>query len=115
MTAPAADRAVDVALRDGSTVRIRPIREDDVQGLAELLRRLSIESHWLRFFSAGVDLDAMARWAVTRGGGRGYGLVATAGTPERIVGHAGYVRTIADRVATWRRGRGNQPLLQPAE
>jgi acetyl coenzyme A synthetase (ADP forming)-like protein len=39
----------------------------------------------------------MARWAASRGGGHGYGLVATAGTPERIVGHAAYVRDGRDR------------------
>ena len=97
MTAAATDRTVDVALRDGSTVRVRPICEEDQEELRALLERLSIESRWLRFFSAGVNLDAMARWAASRSGGRGYGLVATAGTPERIVGHAAYARTSADR------------------
>ena len=44
MTAAAADRTVDVALRDGSTVRVRPIREEDQEELRALLERLSIES-----------------------------------------------------------------------
>lgn len=86
-------RAVDVALRDGSTVRVRPVVDDDFEQLRELLAGLSPDSRWLRFFSARVDLDVMARWASGRGGGLGYGVVATAGTPEEIVGHAGYVRT----------------------
>ena len=97
MTTAAADRAVDVALRDGSTVRVRPVREEDQEQLRALLERLSLESRWLRFFSAVANLDTMARWAANPGGGRGYGLVATAGTPALIVGHAAYVRTSADR------------------
>ena len=70
---------VDVALRDGSTVRVRPVVETDQDGLRALLDRLSPESRWLRFFSAGANLDAMARWAASRAGGRGYGVVAVAG------------------------------------
>ena len=84
--------AVDVALRDGSTVRVRPVEAADIDQLRELLAGLSAESLWLRFFTAGVNLETMARWASSRGGGHGYGVVATAGSPERIVGHAAYVR-----------------------
>ena len=62
MTVAEAPVAVDVVLRDGSTVRIRPVSEDDVQAAD-----------------------------------RGFGLVATAGVPERIVGHAAYVRVATDR------------------
>jgi acetyl coenzyme A synthetase (ADP forming)-like protein len=97
MTAAAVHPGVDVALRDGSTVHVRPVREDDENGLRALLEGMSEESRWLRFFSAGVNLQTMARWAARRGGGRGYGLVATAGTPERIVGHAAYVREDSHR------------------
>lgn len=117
MTASAAEQAVDVALRDGSTVRIRPVHDDDYQALRELLERLSVESRWLRFFSAAVSLDEMARWSATRGAGNGYGLVATVGTPERIVGHAGYVRTgpgraeIAFEVEDDRHGLGIGTIL----
>ena len=52
---------VDVALRDGSTVRLRRVRDTDVEALRALLDRLSDQSRWLRFFSASPDLDAMAR------------------------------------------------------
>jgi acetyl coenzyme A synthetase (ADP forming)-like protein len=82
---------VDVALRDGSTVHVRPVADTDVDALRALLDHLSDQSRWLRFFTAGVDLDKMARWAATRANGQGNGVVACAGTPERIVGHAGYV------------------------
>jgi acetyl coenzyme A synthetase (ADP forming)-like protein len=87
----------DVALRDGSTVRVRPVRASDEHELRELLDRLSDESRWLRFFSAGVDLDRKARWAASEGAGHGYGVVATLGSPERIVGHAAYVLEAPDR------------------
>ena len=91
MTHALADPVVDVAQRDGSTVRVRPVTEADQPELRALLDRLSAESRWLRFFSAVVDLDKMAQWAATRGAGRGYGVVATGGVPERIIGHAAYV------------------------
>ncbi len=87
----------DVALRDGSTVRVRPIHDGDRPGLRDLLDRLSPDSLWLRFFTAGADLDRKADWAAGMGGGRGFGLVATLGAPERIVGHAAYVRESSDR------------------
>jgi acetyl coenzyme A synthetase (ADP forming)-like protein len=109
--------AVDVALRDGSTVRVRPVVDDDYAQLRELLGSLSVESRWLRFFSAGVDLDTMAHWAASRGSGRGYGVVATAGMPERIIGHAAYVVTapgtaeIAFEVADDRHGQGIGTVL----
>src|SRR4051794_13120784 len=92
----AALAGVDVALRDGSTVRVRPVAAEDLEALRELLGGLSDESRWLRFLSGAVNLDTMARWAATRAGGRGNGVVATAGTPERIVGHAAYVPESAD-------------------
>jgi acetyl coenzyme A synthetase (ADP forming)-like protein len=95
MTATA--QTADVALRDGSTVRVRPVRAGDKPALRALLDRLSEDSRWLRFFTAGADLDRKADWAADMGGGRGFGVVATLGTPERIVGHAAYVRETSDR------------------
>ena len=43
----------DVVLRDGSTVHVRPVREDDEPALTEFFRGISINSMALRFFSAG--------------------------------------------------------------
>lgn len=117
MTPGATSAPVDVALRDGSTVRVRPITDADEPELRALLGQLSPEARWLRFFTAGADLDKMAHWAATRGGGRGYGVVATAGAPERIVGHAAYVRDDGDRaeiafeVAEDRHGQGIATIL----
>jgi len=76
---------------------MRPVRAEDAGELRELLDRLSAAGRRLRFFSAGVDLDEMARWAAGQDGGRGYGVVATLGAPERIIGHAAYVRSAPDR------------------
>ena len=53
----------DIALRDGSTVHVRPSTTEDVPRLRDFLASLSEESRWFRFFSAGVNLDAAARSA----------------------------------------------------
>ena len=47
----------DIALRDGSTVHVRPSTIEDVGRLRAFLESLSEESRWFRFFSAGVNLD----------------------------------------------------------
>jgi acetyl coenzyme A synthetase (ADP forming)-like protein len=93
----AAPQTADVALRDGSTVRVRAVHDGDEPELRALLDRLSEDSRWLRFFTAGANLDRKARWAASMADGRGFGVVATLGTPERIVGHAAYVRETSDR------------------
>jgi len=85
-----AHREVDVALRDGSTVRVRPIRSDDEPGLLRFLDRLSGSSRWFRFFSAGTDLESAARWAVDVDYHGRYGVLATTGRDARVVGHATY-------------------------
>ena len=51
---------VDVALKDGSTVRVREVAGGDVEALRELLAGMSENSRWLRFLSSGVDLDRAA-------------------------------------------------------
>src|SRR5215813_11238998 len=47
----------DILLRDGSTLRLRPIRIDDVAALRELHARLSPRSVYLRFFSPLPELS----------------------------------------------------------
>ncbi len=106
---------VDVALRDGSTVRVRPVEPGDLEGLKTLLAEMSEDSRWLRFLSAGVNLDKAAASAAEPGDGAG--LVVTAGSPERIVAHATYARETADRaevafeVADAWHGRGIATIL----
>jgi acyl-CoA synthetase (NDP forming)/L-amino acid N-acyltransferase YncA len=110
-----AGQPVDVALRDGSTVRVRPVRAGDLDGLRELLAGMSEDSRWLRFLSAGVNLDKAAHSAADSDDGAG--LVVTAGSPERIVAHAMYVKETPERaevafeVADAWHGRGIATIL----
>jgi acetyl coenzyme A synthetase (ADP forming)-like protein len=111
---PELHEIVDVALRDGGTVRIRPVRPDDEDALRAFLGELSDEARWLRFFSAAADLDRAAAAFVDD---REFGLVAVSGEGERIVAHAEYVRENADRaevafeVANDWQGRGIATVL----
>jgi acyl-CoA synthetase (NDP forming)/RimJ/RimL family protein N-acetyltransferase len=108
---------VDVALRDGATVRIRPVREGDAAGLATFLEGLSLDSRVYRFFTAGVNLARAAERMAELDDEGHRGLVAVAGEPERIVAHAAYVRMSGDRaevafeVADDWQGRGVATVL----
>jgi acyl-CoA synthetase (NDP forming)/GNAT superfamily N-acetyltransferase len=53
---PPAHWEADVALRDGRTVRIRPIRPDDGERLASFHRSLSSETVYFRFFAPYPEL-----------------------------------------------------------
>ncbi len=65
-----------MALRDGTTVHVRPVRADDEDAIHEFLEGLDPASRVFRFFSGGVDLRAAARsMAEVDYAGR-YGLVA---------------------------------------
>jgi acyl-CoA synthetase (NDP forming)/GNAT superfamily N-acetyltransferase len=106
---------VDVALRDGSTVRVREVQPGDVGGLRELLAGMSENSRWLRFLSSGVDLDRAAATAAETE--HGLSLVVTAGAPERIVAHAMHIKEtptraeVAFEVADEWHGRGIATIL----
>src|SRR5688500_5971736 len=106
---------VDVALRDGSTVRVREVRAEDLEGLRALLAGMSEDSRWLRFLSHGVDLDRAAAAAADTEDG--LGLVVAAGSPARRVAHAMYVKApptragVAFEVADAFHGRGIATLL----
>ena len=117
LSAQLAAREVDIALRDGSTVRVRPIRSADEAAVLEFLRGLSEESRALRFFSAASNLDADARRAVDVDYTDSYAIVATAGADGAVVGEADYVRCrpgaaeIAFAVADGYQGRGLATIL----
>jgi hypothetical protein len=81
---------VDVALRDGSTVRVRRTRPEDRDAVRAFLEGLSEESRWLRFFGAGVNLADAATVAVC--GPHAVSIVAVTGAEGRVVGHGICVR-----------------------
>ncbi len=108
---------VDVALRDGGTVRVRPVLASDADALRGLLTRLSDDSRYLRFFTGGANLSRAATGMTGLDASEGRGLVAVTGEPERIVAHAGYMRESAERaevafeVADEWHGRGIATVL----
>ena len=91
-TAYPSDREADAVLRDGTAIRIRPIRPDDEAHLGAFLLGLSADSRALRFFGTTSDdaVIAYAHRAVDVDYDRHFGLIAVAGAEERIVGHAAY-------------------------
>jgi acetyl coenzyme A synthetase (ADP forming)-like protein len=110
-------REVDVVLRDGITIHVRPIRSEDAPGLAEFFLTLSPESRLLRFFSAAVDTTREAAEEAGVDYRRRDGLLATAGQSGRIVAHALYAATgpttaeVAFAVDDPYQGRGLGTLL----
>jgi len=100
-------REVDVVLRDGSTVHVRPVRATDAAAVRAFFEGLSRESVARRFFSGFPDLDMAVGWATEVDFQWRYGLVATSGgeggteglgDPRggvpvgRVVAHAGWER-----------------------
>lgn len=84
-----------MVLRDGSTVRLRPVRPKDREGLLRLFRGMSEASRALRFFAGVTDrflIDAVAAFVDVDYVSR-FGLVATAGPAQDLIGHACYVAT----------------------
>ncbi|HEY6203765.1 MAG TPA: GNAT family N-acetyltransferase [Candidatus Limnocylindria bacterium] len=80
-----------VVLRDGTTVRVRPVLAADRPALESFLRSLSRDARYMRFNSLAIDLGAAAaRWAEV--GPDTYGLVAVEGPEARLIAHAEYVR-----------------------
>ena len=78
-------------LRNGSTLAVRPIRPDDETALARFYSNLSLESRVFRFFAAVANVDSSLKKMVEVDYATRYGIVATAGEDNRIVGHAMYV------------------------
>src|SRR5262249_36775324 len=74
-------QAGDVVLRDGSTVRVRPVRPEDNHAL--LFQSLSEESRWLRFLSLakGSALQAEAHRETNLD--HTFGLLALSGPDKR--------------------------------
>jgi acetyl coenzyme A synthetase (ADP forming)-like protein len=110
------EREVDVALRDGSTVHIRPVRASDETAIRAFLQGVSRDSIGFRFFGAA-DLKWVTAWSLDVDYADRFGLVAETGTPGQIVAHASYVRIdepraeVAFLVADAWQGRGISTIM----
>jgi acetyl coenzyme A synthetase (ADP forming)-like protein len=91
---------VDVLLKDGSTVRMRPVKQEDALALHALFERLSPRSLYLRYHRAvrEVTEDEVRRFTDVDYEDR-FALAATLGEPpdERIIAVGLYSRTAPDR------------------
>src|SRR5690349_25099158 len=85
------EREAEVALRDGSTVHVRPVRPEDKPAIRSFLDGVSEESIAFRFFGA-VNLEWVTNWAVDIDYADRFALVVETGTPRRIIAHAAYIR-----------------------
>lgn len=107
----------DVALRDGSTAHIRPVRPEDEGAILDFLAALSEQSRYFRFFSGAVDLRRAATSAVDVDYQDRFGLLATSGEHPVVEGQATYLRIDPDRaeiafaVADAFQGRGLGTIL----
>jgi acetyl coenzyme A synthetase (ADP forming)-like protein len=93
------EQEADVVLRDGSTVRVRPVRTDDEAQIREFLEGVSPESIGFRFFGAP-DLNWVTHWSVDVDYASRFALVAVSGATPSIIAHGAYVRTAEDRAET---------------
>ena len=111
-----AEREADVALRDGSTVHIRPVRASDETSISAFLQNVSADSIGFRFFGAA-DLKWVTSWSLDVDYADRFGLIAETGTPARIISHACYVRVdehkaeVAFLVADAWQGRGISTIM----
>ena len=110
--------AVDVALRDGSTVRVRPVVDGDFDQLRALLGPALATSR--AGCASSPPASTSTRWRAGRRAGAQAAATAWSrrvGAPERIVGHAAYVATapgkaeIAFEVSEERHGLGIGTIL----
>ncbi len=110
------EREADVALRDGSTVHVRPVRAGDEAAIRAFLERISPDSIVFRFFGTP-DLNWVTAWSVDVDYADRFALIAESGSPREIVAHAAYVREGAERaevaflVADAWQGRGISTIL----
>jgi acetate---CoA ligase (ADP-forming) len=110
------ERETDIALRDGATAHMRPIRLEDEAAVRAFLEGLSPESIGFRFFGSP-SLKWATRWSLDVDYADRFGLVAVTGDPPVVVAHATYARMnerkaeVAFLVADAWRERGISTIL----
>jgi GNAT superfamily N-acetyltransferase len=108
---------VDVVLRDGSTVHLRPALSADLEGLTSFLSGLSEESKVFRFLHAVKETAHLAASFLELDYQKRFSLVVLHGEPEVIVGHGFYAVTgpahaeVAFAVADELQGHGLGTIL----
>lgn len=90
------EREADIVLRTGSTLHVRPVRAEDAAAIRKFLDAISPESISFRFFGIP-NLEWVTSWAVDVDYTDRFALIAETGDPPRIVAHAAYIRSAADR------------------
>lgn len=101
----------DVVLRDGSTVRVRPVRGGDEPAIRAFLDEVTPESIAFRFFGIP-NTEWIVAWSVDVDYDKRFALVAESGASRQVVAHAAYVREsegraeVAFLVADRWQGRG---------
>jgi acetyl coenzyme A synthetase (ADP forming)-like protein len=83
--------AVDVALRDGSSIHIRPVQSSDQDALRAFWVGLSSDSMCFRFFGLP-SIDWVTKWSIDVDYADRYALVATAGSPGSVIAHGAYIQ-----------------------
>jgi acetyl coenzyme A synthetase (ADP forming)-like protein len=88
------DMAVDVILRDGSTMRLRPPLDEDVPALVSFFADLSVRSRFLRFHGLALAGDRFVRTLIDPDWAEKGALIGVMGDPgdERVVAIGNYVR-----------------------
>ena len=77
----------DVVLRNGRTLRIRPVRPDDAEGLMRMFGNLSTESLYSRFFDLRTAEEALRYSPVDVDYDRDFGVVGQVGEDIIAVAH----------------------------
>jgi len=85
------EREADIALRDGTTVHVRPVRVEDREPVKAFLEGLSPDSIGFRFFGYP-NIEQATTWSLDVDYADRFGLVAVTGDPPEVVAHATYMR-----------------------
>ena len=80
-----------MALRDGSSIHIRPVQGSDRDAMRTFFEALSSDSICFRFFGLP-NIDWATEWSVDVDYADRYAVVATAGPDHAIVAHGAYIR-----------------------